>query len=110
MKPILIVWPYLPANGMAICPFIFVKSKILANHPVLVNHEKIHIKQQLELLILPFYIAYLLHYVINLIIYQNHQKAYLAIVFEKEAYAKDKNLNYLEERPIFSWISFFKTK
>ena len=95
---------------MAIFPFIFVKSKTLANQPTLINHEKIHIKQQLELLVLPFYIAYVLHYVINVIIYQNHQKAYLAIVFEKEAYAHDKNLNYLEERPIFSWISFFKRK
>jgi hypothetical protein len=110
MKPIVIVFRHLPANGMAIFPFIIAKSKILAKDPVLINHEKIHLQQQLELLVLPFYIAYLLHYVINLLIYQNHRQAYLAIVFEKEAYAFDNNLNYLQKRPIFSWLSFLGKK
>ncbi len=108
MKPIIIVFRFLPANGMAIFPFIIAKSSVLANNPVLINHEKIHLKQQIELLILPFYIIYLLQYVINLLIYRNHEKAYLAIVFEKEAYAFDKDLNYLKNRPVFSWFSFFR--
>ncbi len=108
MRPILIVYANLPASGMAIFPFIFVKSKVLANDEVVINHEKIHLKQQLELLILPFYIAYLFHYVINLMIYRNHYQAYLNIVFEREAYVYEKDLNYLKRRRIFAWGSFFK--
>ena len=104
----LIIFAKLPANGMAIFPFILVKNKELANKPILINHEKIHLKQQLELLILPFYIAYLLHYVINLIIYKNHYQAYLNIVFEKEAYVHENDMNYLKKRKIFAWFRYFK--
>lgn len=107
MKPILIVYNDLPANGMAIFPFILVKNEALANDTVILNHEKIHLKQQLELLILPFYIAYLLHYVINLIIYKNHYQAYMNIVFEKEAYIHEENLSYLKQRKFFAWRFLF---
>ena len=107
MKAIILVMHNLPANGMAIYPFILVKSDTLKKDLILINHEKIHLKQQLELLILPFYIAYLLHYVINLVIYKNHYEAYLNIVFEKEAYACEKDRTYLKKRRLFAWISYF---
>ena len=101
MKFFLIRLASLPANGMAIFPFIIVKNKSFANNPILINHEKIHLKQQLELLILPFYIAYLVHYVINLIVYKSHHQAYLNIVFEKEAYLHEEDVKYFEkERPL----------
>ena len=108
MKPILIVYGNLPANGMAIFPFIFIKKAAFANDLVLVNHEKVHLKQQLELLILPFYIAYLFHYVINLFIYKNHYQAYFNIFFEREAYVHEKDLNYLKKRKLFAWTSYFR--
>ena len=107
MKAILIVYSNLPANGMAIFPFIIVKSQALIKDKILINHEEIHLKQQLELLILPFYIVYLLHYVINLIIYKNHNQAYLNIVFEKEAYRHEKDVNYLKKRKFFAWVAYF---
>lgn len=74
---------------------------------ILVNHEKIHFRQQLELLIIPFYILYVLNYLINLIKYKNHNQAYFHIVFEKEAYACDRNLGYLQQRSLFSWIKYW---
>lgn len=74
---------------------------------ILVNHEKIHFRQQLELLIIPFYILYVLNYLINLIKYKNHDQAYFHIVFEKEAYACDRNLAYLQQRRLFSWIKYW---
>ena len=107
MKPFVIVYAKLPANGMAIFPFIIIRNKLLVNDPILINHEKIHLKQQLELLILAFYIAYLFHYVINLIIYKNHHKAYLNIVFEKEAFKNEENLDYLKKRRFFAWVNYF---
>lgn len=90
---------------MAIFPFIIVKNKSFAENSILINHEKIHLQQQLELLVLPFYIAYVFQYVINLIIYRNHHKAYLNIVFEKEAYLYENDLSYLKRRKLFAWIS-----
>jgi hypothetical protein len=99
--------PFLSVSGMALFPFILVKKPALKYDPVFVNHELIHLRQQLELLILPFYIFYLFNYFINLLIYRNHYTAYLNIVFEREAYAMDKNVTYLKSRKFWAWTSFF---
>jgi hypothetical protein len=92
---------------MAIFPFILLKNKAQKTDPVLINHERIHLRQQLELLVFPFYIFYGLNYAVNLLIYKNHYLAYYNIVFEKEAYAMDQDLTYLSRRSLFSWLKFF---
>ncbi|QDW28306.1 hypothetical protein FFJ24_021195 [Pedobacter sp. KBS0701] len=89
---------------MAIFPFILLKSAKLKNDAEMINHEKIHLRQQLELLILPFYLLYLFNYLINLFKYQNHDQAYRNIVFEKEAYNHDTDLNYLKNGNWYGWI------
>lgn len=106
MKPLFLVVTKIPANAMAIFPFILLKDRKQKNDPHLVNHERIHLRQQLELLIFPFYLLYLLNYIILLIKYKNHHQAYLNIVFEKEAYASQHNLNYLKRRKLFSWLRY----
>ncbi|HLP50692.1 MAG TPA: hypothetical protein VK154_07380 [Chitinophagales bacterium] len=50
----ILVTRWVPYSAMAVYPFILVKRKELQNNAVLINHEKIHHRQQLELLILPF--------------------------------------------------------
>jgi hypothetical protein len=101
--PILII-KNLPAAGMAIFPFILLKNERLKHDKEIINHEKIHLRQQLELLILPFYILYLINYLINLIKYKNHDLAYRKIIFEQEAYANEQNLNYLKNGSLYGWI------
>lgn len=101
-----VIWSRLPANAMALFPFMLFKTKGQVTDPLLINHEKIHFHQQLELLIFPFYLLYLLNYLINLLRYRNHNKAYFNICFEKEAYANDKNFSYLKSRGMYSWIKF----
>ena len=91
---------------MAIWPFILVKDKTSVNNAVLINHERIHLRQQVEMLLVPFYIVYTAHYFINLIHYRSHDKAYRHIIFEREAYAMDKDLNYLKSRSTWSWLRF----
>lgn len=91
---------------MALFPFILIKRRQDFLNPQLVRHEKIHIKQQLELLVLPFYVIYLLNYFINLVIYFNHHKAYRNIIFEKEAYQKDKDAGYLSERKSWAFMKY----
>lgn len=89
---------------MAIFPFILLKSAGLRNDREIINHEKIHLRQQLELLIFPFYILYLLNYLINLVIYKKHGLAYRNIVFEKEAYHYETDLDYLKNGNWYGWI------
>jgi len=96
----------LPANAMALYPFLLVKTHMLGENDVIINHEKIHFKQQQELMILLFYPLYFSHYLINLIIYRNHYQAYFHICFEKEAYANERNANYLSQRKSFAWLKY----
>lgn len=107
MRAWIVVFSKLPAQGMAIFPFILVKRSALKNDIFLINHEKIHFKQQLELLLVFFYILYFLNYFINLVKYKNHHQAYLNICFEREAYRHEKDLKYLANRKLFSWINFY---
>ena len=93
---------------MALYPFILFRSSTYATDQVMMNHELIHHRQQLELLILPFYILYLLHYLLNRFRYADHQTAYRNIVFEREAYAHDADAGYLKKRPWFAFIAFIR--
>lgn len=109
MKAPVFIIKKLPAAGMAIFPFILLKSARLKNDPEIINHEKIHLRQQLELLVFPFYILYFLHYLINLIRYKKHDLAYRNIVFEKEAYSNENNLHYLKSGNWYGWIKELRT-
>ncbi|MDO8994519.1 MAG: hypothetical protein Q7U83_15745 [Daejeonella sp.] len=100
--------PNLPVGGMALFPFLLLKDKNSSLNRQLMNHELIHFRQQIELLIIPFYILYLLNYLINLIRYHNHMKAYRNILFEREAYENDSNLSYLSERRFAAWTTYLR--
>ena len=107
MKLLILHVPFLPATGMAFFPFILVKDVRVKKDKQIINHEQIHLRQQLELFIVPFYLLYLLNYLVNLIVYRNHHRAYLNIVFEREAYKKDADTDYLKKRKLWAWINFF---
>ena len=92
-------------QGITLYPFVFLKDSKLKTNTVLVNHENIHLKQQLELLVIPFYIWYGIEFLIRLFQYKNWNTAYRNISFEREAYTNEKDLNYLRLR---SWFSFLK--
>ena len=88
-------------RAIALWPFIFVKHSDLKLDPILLNHERIHLKQQLECLIIPFYLIYLVEYVYYRFKRYGHHKAYRSISFEQEAYKNESNLNYLVKRKVF---------
>lgn len=98
------VFRFIPYSAIALYPFVLVKNQALKQNEVLIHHERIHLRQQIELLIIFFYLLYALNYLMNLIWYRNHYKAYREIVFEKEAYEMEKNLDYLQSRKCFSFI------
>ena len=107
MKGWLIVASWLNVNAMALFPVILLRSDAMRNDEVLLNHERIHLRQQLELLVLPFYVFYLLNYLVNLIRYRNHHEAYMGISFEREAYKMEADLAYLNRRKYCNWLGFF---
>ncbi len=86
-------------NGLAIFPFIFVADKSIENFEVLINHEKIHFRQQLELL----FVGFVLWYYIAMF-----RKGYRNISFEREAYDNQHNLDYLKNRPWFAFLKYRK--
>ena len=103
---IIVIAPFINRRGIAFYPFIFIKRKTERNDPVLLNHERIHLRQQLELLIVPFYILYLINYLYHLMRTFKHETAYRNIIFEREAYSKESQLNYLEKRKFFAFLKF----
>ncbi len=94
-------------TGVALFPFVFLKYIALKNDEVLINHEKIHLRQQLELLVLPFYILYFTEFLYRYLQYRSRSKAYRNISFEREAYTNEKDLNYLKSRSFYSFLKYY---
>ena len=90
--------------AITIYPFIII-NKDFKGDKVLINHEKIHIKQQIELLWLPFFVWYFGEFLVRFFQYRNWHKAYLNISFEREAHQNEAYLDYLQTR---KWYSFVK--
>lgn len=94
-------------NAFAVYPFVFIRNNYLRDNQRLKRHEAIHHQQQLELLILPFFILYFLEFIYHFVQLRNGYLAYRAISFEKEAYQHDGNLQYLHNRKWFAmWRRF----
>lgn len=92
--------------GITLFPFIFLKERDLKQNTALINHEKIHLKQQLELLIIFFYLFYFFEWMVKLCIYKNRHLAYRNLSFEREAYENENNLQYLKTRTFWAFIKY----
>jgi len=95
---------FIPVGAITLCPFIICRDK---SDKVMLNHESIHVKQQLELLVIPFFIIYVLNWAYNLIKFKGDtETAYRELIFEKEAYDNEENVEYLSTRQ--KWSCFKK--
>lgn len=115
-------------QAMNIFPFLLLnrglKGEIL--HPILLNHESIHTRQQVEVTVIStfilllfnigwwsllgvftFYILYSLEWIIKSILLGRDAYGYLS--FELEAYYNEKSLDYLKKRKPFKWIKYLWT-
>jgi hypothetical protein len=107
---IVILFKYLTPRGfrgLTFFPFVFIKKKEDVLDKVFVNHEKIHLRQQIELLVIPFYVWYGIEFLIRWIITKDKNVAYRNISFEKEAYTNEKDLNYIESRSFWKFLNYF---
>lgn len=75
---------------------------------ITLNHENIHTQQGKELFWVVFYILYIGEWLVNFIRFKNFKEAYLNISFEKEAYANEKNTEYLKTRRLFTFLNYLK--
>lgn len=95
-------------NGLTLFPFVLLRSKQLKCNSVLLNHERIHLRQQLELLVLPFYIIYFFEFIFRFIHFKNWDLAYRNISFERECYSNECDLGYLKHRKFWSFLKYIR--
>ncbi len=99
---------FMRIGGITLWPFVVLRERYNSTAYFknkakrIINHESIHIKQQEEVLVLPFYILYVLEWFIKLFFYG--KKSYYNISFEREAFDNDDNLDYLKTRKKYAWI------
>lgn len=98
---------FISIKAITLYPFIIIKGK---GDQRLINHERIHICQQRELLVIPFYLLYVFFWLKNLYKFWGEdnlfQKAYECIPFEKEAYSNDNSIEYVLIRERFGWTNY----
>ncbi len=92
--------------GLTLWPFIIVKEDTYKKDDVLINHERIHLKQQLELLVVFFYLWYVLEWLFRTVLYLDSYRAYQNISFEREAYANEENLGYPQSRNAYGFLKY----
>lgn len=102
----------LPTKGFAainLFTLLFVRKEATVNE-VLINHEAIHSAQMKEMLFIPFYLWYVIEWLVWLVKYRNSHAAYRRISFEREAYSYQYNLHYLKKRKLWAWWGFLSLK
>jgi len=91
---------FMEVYGITLFPFIILREGH-RDDKVLLNHEKIHLEQQKELLVVFFYIIYFVEWLF---------KGYRNISFEKEAYNNQYNLDYLKTRKKYDSFKTFRNR
>ncbi len=96
-------------TGITLFPFIFLRKKEDRRNSVLINHEKIHLRQQIEMLVIFFYIWYVIEYYYWYFRLNNHFMAYKYISFEREAFAMEDDPDYLKKRKFWSFTKYLSS-
>tara|TARA_Y100001938_G_C8092752_1_gene436098 strand:+ start:1852 stop:2202 length:351 start_codon:yes stop_codon:yes gene_type:complete len=100
--PALLSW-VIEIWAITLFPFVFCRGELSEGTK---RHETIHHRQYVELLVVGFLLLYLVDFLHGLIKYRISEKAYMRIRFEQEAYDKDEDLKYLDNRPLYAWRNY----
>lgn len=105
--------------GTAFWPFLIMNPKCIEHNLIeenhiryLLNHEKIHLRQQVELPLGLFFILKVAErwYLSKKMPDANKKEIYLNCATEQEAYLNMYNLNYLKERKLWSVFKYIRKK
>lgn len=99
--------PFPGYKAITFWPFVFVRKKAIYKD-VDERHEEIHGRQQLEMLLLLFFLWYLIEWLVRIVQYKNCTTAYKNISFEREAYTNQNDVCYLDSRKHYAWIHYLK--
>ena len=95
---------------MFLYPFLLLNRNFdISRFPETINHERIHARQQIEMLWIFFFLWYGTEYLFRFLLYRSHKKAYLNLSHEREAYRNAGNPEYLRSRKLFAWFKFLKS-
>ena len=73
----------------------------------LIQHERIHTRQMIEMGFIFFYLFYVIEWLIRI---PMQGRAYLNISFEREAYQHMDDPNYLIHRKPYAWVKYLHRK
>lgn len=96
---------YLPVRGYTainLFGLLFCRPDAVIT-PQLINHERIHTAQMLEMAVIFFYLWYLVEWVVKIF---TPGRSYFRISFEREAYRYMYDLDYLSHRRHYAWRKY----
>lgn len=97
--------PFLATNVFGI---IFCRGKKGRLSKVDINHEYIHTLQQRELLYVGFALWYYVEWLWRWMRCRDRMKAYRQLLFEREAYDMEGDLEYKHHRRPYAWRRYMK--
>lgn len=92
----------MPIEAITLWPYILFTNK--SSDSSVLRHEKIHIAQYNECLVVGFLILYLWDYLVSRCRGLDHYDAYMGIRFEQEAYQWDADKGHKRKR--YDWVKF----
>ena len=106
MKIIKTKWfPFGGYKAINLFGILFTKSDLSETE---INHEAIHTAQMKEMLYVFFYLWYGIEYLIIWVtnLFKSQHDHYHEVSFEEEAYANQKNFQYLDTRKHYAWTQY----
>jgi hypothetical protein len=99
-------------SGITLFPLIILRRELrgTAEAAVTINHERIHIRQQAELLLLFFAVWYAASFFAGRLRGLSWYESYRDIIFEREAFARMYDPDYLRTRKAFGFMKYRKRR
>ena len=94
-------------SALSFGPFVWSRKTLTER---LRTHETIHFQQQLELGFVLHWVLYGLFMVYGWVKYRSFTESYYNNPFEKEAFDKEKESNFLDTRPRYHWVRYLSYK
>jgi hypothetical protein len=98
--------PFKGFSAMMLFGFLFTRDASRVTMRT-VRHENIHSRQMWELLVVGFYVWYGIEWVVRLF---GKGNAYRNIGFEREAYANQDDILYLDTRKPFAFLKYISNR
>lgn len=95
-------------GGLTIFPFVILREEMrgTAEAMVTINHERIHIRQQIELLLVFFAVWYAASFLYGRLRGRSWYDSYRNIIFEREAFDRMYDPDYLKKRRVFAFMKY----